>query len=123
MAGEAVMGARTTEAMRVERAETLFEVFVEMAFAGARAPTSEELLDAGHVDAPGSTRRLIDQRRIKAEVYSPNWRVIEIKDGEHAGERTRECPRVGPPYKVLYGPAERKPMKRLGVPGGTDHRH
>ncbi len=48
----------------------------------------------------GSIAALIDQGRIRSEVYRHNYRVVTILKGEHRGKSTLRPPELGEPYRV-----------------------
>lgn len=86
--------------------DAVFAILVDAAARGARCPTSDNI--AYCLEKRGFTHGgtgivpdLAEVGRIKIEVYSLNWRVVEICEGEHKGERTAECPRGGKPYIIL----------------------
>lgn len=81
---------------------TLLHYLCERAVAGDRCPTQNELLRAGYTGT-ATPVALARAQRIRIEVYGRNWRVVEIREGEHKGKRTQEPPGGGKPYKVIYG--------------------
>lgn len=68
---------------------------------GRRCPTNPELRDALHKQGLGLSVSAIPPALardglLRIEVYSKNWRVVEVD-----GFRTAEDPRGGEPYKVI----------------------
>ena len=81
----------------------LIACIAERADRGERAPTLDNLYYL-FPDVPAPQQRLqklCREGHVRIEVYSLNWRVIEILTGEHKGKRTKACPRGGKPYRVL----------------------
>lgn len=65
---------------------------------GERCPFNWEISYGSEV-----FRALANAGKIRIEIYSLNWRVVEILTGVLAGKRTMEPPHGGVPYKVLGG--------------------
>lgn len=85
----------------------VFATIVDAAVKGERAPQNDVL-------PTGATSQLARAGYIKVEVYAHNWRVIEIRSGEHKGKRTQATPHKGEgkPYKVVEaGSAEHAPQQ------------
>ena len=80
---------------RMARAMTVIE---ELAEVGGRMPFNEQL---AHLGGQTVLARLVAAGKIRIEVYTLNWRVVQSL---RTGRRTKECPHnVGGPYKVLEG--------------------
>jgi len=76
--------------------EADYALILAAAIAGERCPISNP---HGPIHS-GSIIALADQKRIRSDVYSKNWRVVTIMDGEHKGKATAPCPWGGSPYLV-----------------------
>lgn len=83
-----------------ELLDRVFGKIVDAAIAGRRCPSNTEL---GGDLVPILCR----QGRIASLVYAGNYRVVEIRQGLHAGKRTKEAP------------ADRKPYLRVDTNGAT----
>lgn len=66
------------------------------ALAGDRCPTND-------VIGARNIRLLVERGELRVEVYTLNWRTVEILKGEHAGKRTAECPygEKPKPYRII----------------------
>lgn len=82
----------------------LFQILIDTAVAGERCPVLQEFTDKYQIPSGYSINKLVDLGWIRSEVYTRNWRVIEICVGDHKGARTKECPHGGKPYKTFVGP-------------------
>lgn len=99
--------------------DAVFALLVECAVAKKRCPQNTTIAD--HVAGRGLHRGngvsitiLADQGRICVEVYTHNWRVVEIRQGPHTGARTEECPhKNNGPYIVF--PSSKATLRRLRV--------
>lgn len=83
--------------------EIILDILRDAARKGERCPTNGRLrvlakqrglTNGVPVDCIPS--ELAHRGLCRSEVYSQNWRVVEID-----GMRTQECPRGGEPYKVI----------------------
>lgn len=80
----------------MSKADELFAIVERAAVEGRRCPTIDQL--------PYRTPLLADLARagrIRIEVYSLNWRVVQITEGPNYGKRTAERPRGGEPYVII----------------------
>ncbi len=87
---------------RLPSAEARNEAFAlieECARTGQRAPFNDQVKGGSN-----TFRALADKGLIRIEVYALNWRVVEIRKGALAGQRTMEPPSGGRPYRII-GPA------------------
>ena len=66
-----------------------------------RAPTNEDLSRKFGINASMVIGKLCRDGHLRSEVYGRNYRVLELKTGPFAGNRTAECPHGGTPYKVM----------------------
>lgn len=95
--GESVPSLRDTYSGPPGVAEAVFEQIAAAARIGARAPQRDEL-------PPGASyglRTLVEQGRIRIEIYALNYRVFEIRKGDLKGMRTQAPPKQAPPWKVI----------------------
>lgn len=76
-----------------------FNVLCELANKGDRCPVMDELR---YLKLPINLRPLAEKGYIKIEIWVHNWRVIEIREGEHKGKRTAESPLGNSPYKIIW---------------------
>jgi len=82
--------------------DAAFAALVQAALRDERAPTNK-----GSENPTGTMHRkimsaLLNEGRIRVEIYAKNWRVIEILTGPHAGKRTKAPPNQNSrPYKIL----------------------
>ncbi len=75
-----------------------FDLLVGHAVKGERCPTKDQLGTA----ANKAISVLAHAGRIRVEVSAHNWRVVEIREGEHMGKRTAPNPIPGAkPYMVV----------------------
>lgn len=107
--------------------DAVFALLVECAVAKKRCPQNATISDhvAGlgltHGSSTVLTTPLAEQGRIYVEVYTHNWRVVEIRQGPHTGARTEECPhKNNGPYLVF--PSQKATLRRLKV-GRSRGRH
>lgn len=82
--------------MSTTRIEADFRRLEEAAAAGLRCPFSDPF---GPIST-ASIGALIEEGRIRSEVYRWNYRVVTILDGPHKGKRTAPPPFEGSPYLV-----------------------
>ena len=78
-----------------DRDDATFAIFVKAACEGVRCPKNDDL------PAAAGTGRLARAGRIRVEVYEHNYRVVEIRAGDHTGKRTAEHPSGRKPYRVI----------------------
>lgn len=83
--------------------DAVFAILVDAAVKGERCPTSEQLTYAmDRTDANKWVSELAKVGRIRVEVSAHNWRVVEIREGEHKGKRTAPNPIKGAkPYMIV----------------------
>ena len=83
--------------------EKVFAQIERAALAGERCPTTRTTENATGTLLPGITTMLLNEGRIKVEIYGHNWRVVEILKGPNAGKRTKEAPGYPKvwPYRML----------------------
>lgn len=97
-------------------AQCLFEVLVEAACAGARCPSNDQLPHRARLGG------LCRAGLIRCEIYEKNWRVVEIRHGEHAGKRTAEHPGGRKPYRIVDDKGDRWVTRAAGT-GAPAMRH
>lgn len=88
----------------------MISILTAAAVAGDACPTHRDLENkiqsiSGNARRKVSLHGLVPELArtglIKIEVYGRNWRVIEIKQGPHAGARTMAPSHGGKPYKII----------------------
>lgn len=81
--------------------DAAWEALNKAALSGARCPTAGTfgLSRAG-------VKQLLKEEKIRVEVYSRNWRVVTILDGDNKGRSTLRSPCGGKPYRVLEGASD-----------------
>lgn len=89
--------------------QRLFEVLVEAACAGERCPSNDQLPHRARLGG------LCRAGLIRCEVYEKNYRVVEIRCGEHAGKRTAEHPAGGKPYRIVDDKGDRWMSRSAGA--------
>jgi hypothetical protein len=90
-----------TEARRAARLDRDFALLVAAAVAGERCPqTSRRGVKSGPTIHVGSISRLVEEGRIRSEVFARNYRVVTILVGEHAGKSTAPHPNGFAPYMI-----------------------
>lgn len=89
-----------------ESANDAFALILAAALAGERCP-----MNAPHGPVKqNAVSRLVKQGRLKVLVYTGNWRVAVIEQGEHKGKRTQP-PTDGRALRVING--EKATRKRI----------
>ncbi|MFN3627636.1 MAG: hypothetical protein ACK4S3_07125 [Parvibaculum sp.] len=87
----------------------LFEVLVKAACEGVRCPANDDLPNRKLLSG------LCRADHIRCEVYEKNYRVVEIRSGEHAGKRTAEHPAGGKPYRIVDDKGDRWVRRSAGA--------
>lgn len=82
----------------------LFQILIDAALRGDRCPTLDQLRYVHKISTTYRLTPLCDLGWIRMEVYSGNWRIVEIMTGPHKGARTEEHPNKSLPYKTWYNP-------------------
>lgn len=112
--------AKMTEEDRV-LADFLFTNLEEVALAGRRCPTKDELRELfnekGYSNPALSLAHLVEEGRVRIEVCGRNWRVVEILSGPNTGVRTAPTPHGGAPYRVIQKGSPKKKLKKRYSPG------
>ena len=89
--------------------DQVFRLVQEAALSKRRCPQRDHLTTA----QTKALRECAYREWIKIQVYAQNWRVVEIRKGEHAGARTLECPiGNGVPKMTVFG----RPQGHRGAP-------
>lgn len=89
----------------------LFDVLVTAACEGARCPSNDQLPNRGKLGG------LCRAGLIRCEIYEKNYRVVEIRHGEHAGKRTAEHPGGRKPYRIVDDKGDRWVTRTAGARG------
>ena len=80
------------------------EVFTLLVGAACRDERCPQMHPHGPLTAQqnGAIADLARAGFVRLELYALNWRVIEIRAGEHKGKRTAKCPHINRgPYKII----------------------
>jgi hypothetical protein len=96
--------------------EACFDALCDLAIADERCPGNQELADQlrrrGFTKTDRAVSELVRQGRVRIKVGAPNYRVVEILTGPHAGKHTLR-PRIFRPHTVIAKDGPERLISRI----------